>query len=72
MSSRLQIEGTIVAPDEPKSWDPNNPRTWLVFNNLTQVYFQGKGVIDGSGANWWAASCKKNKTNVKFNWNLDI
>ncbi|KAL1534138.1 galacturonan 1,4-alpha-galacturonidase [Salvia divinorum] len=59
----IQIEGTIVAPDDPNSWDPKNPRTWLVFNNLTKVYFQGKGVIDGSGTKWWAASCKKNKSN---------
>ncbi|KAI3779396.1 hypothetical protein L2E82_09113 [Cichorium intybus] len=59
----LQIDGTIVAPDEPKNWDPKNPRNWLVFSNLTGVTFQGSGVIDGSGKKWWAASCKKNKTN---------
>ncbi|CAI9778173.1 unnamed protein product [Fraxinus pennsylvanica] len=59
----ILIEGTIVAPDEPKSWDPKNPRIWLEFYNLTKVLFQGGGVIDGSGSNWWAASCKKNKSN---------
>ncbi|KAI3460696.1 hypothetical protein Pfo_017359 [Paulownia fortunei] len=59
----IQIEGTIVAPDEPKSWDLKNQRNWLSFYNLTKVLFQGKGVIDGSGSKWWAASCKKNKSN---------
>ncbi|KAK1438205.1 hypothetical protein QVD17_04011 [Tagetes erecta] len=59
----VQIDGNIVAPDEPKKWDPRNPRTWLYFSNLTGVIFQGHGVIDGSGRKWWAASCKKNKTN---------
>ncbi|PSS13594.1 Polygalacturonaseprecursor [Actinidia chinensis var. chinensis] len=59
----IQIEGTIVAPDEPKNWDPKNPRIWLNFFNLTGVVFQGGGVIDGSGNKWWAASCKKNKSN---------
>ncbi|KAG9149876.1 hypothetical protein Leryth_023449 [Lithospermum erythrorhizon] len=59
----IQIEGTITAPDDPKSWDPKNPRIWLEFSNLTQVIFQGKGIIDGSGSKWWAASCKKNKSN---------
>ncbi|KMT07232.1 hypothetical protein BVRB_6g148660 [Beta vulgaris subsp. vulgaris] len=59
----VQIDGTIVAPEEPKDWDPKLPRTWLYFHNLTSVFFQGKGVIDGSGSKWWAASCKKNKTN---------
>ncbi|XP_047319919.1 probable polygalacturonase At1g80170 [Impatiens glandulifera] len=59
----VQIDGTIVAPNDPKTWDPKLPRTWLEFSNLTGVLFQGSGVIDGSGSNWWAASCKKNKTN---------
>jgi len=60
----MQIDGTIVAPEEPTNWDPNLSRLWLDFSNLTGVTFQGGGVIDGSGSKWWAASCKKNKTNV--------
>ncbi|KAM7251292.1 hypothetical protein ACFE04_023175 [Oxalis oulophora] len=59
----IQIDGKIVAPDEPKNWDPNSPRNWLDFSNLTGVLFQGHGVIDGSGSKWWEASCKKNKSN---------
>ncbi|XP_044480683.1 probable polygalacturonase At1g80170 [Mangifera indica] len=59
----IQIDGTIVAPDEPKNWDPNLPQLWLVFSKLKGVLFQGGGVIDGSGSKWWAASCKKNKSN---------
>ncbi|KAK4721347.1 hypothetical protein R3W88_011580 [Solanum pinnatisectum] len=61
---RVQIEGTIVAPDDPKNWNfAKNGRIWLGFFNLTGALFQGGGVIDGSGSKWWAASCKKNKTN---------
>ncbi|KAL8218917.1 hypothetical protein R6Q57_022290 [Mikania cordata] len=59
----IQIDGTVVAPDEPKNWDPKNPRNWLNFSNVTGATFQGHGVIDGSGKKWWAASCKRNKTN---------
>ncbi|CAN0893003.1 Probable polygalacturonase At1g80170 [Linum grandiflorum] len=59
----IQIDGTIVAIDEPANWDPSFPRTWLDFSKLNGVVFQGHGVIDGSGSKWWAASCKKNKTN---------
>ncbi|KAI3464320.1 hypothetical protein Pfo_020983 [Paulownia fortunei] len=59
----IQIEGTIVAPDDPKNWDPKNLNIWLGFYNLSNVLFQGKGVIDGSGSKWWAASCKKKKSN---------
>ncbi|KAF7809305.1 putative polygalacturonase [Senna tora] len=59
----IQIDGTIIAPDEPKNWDPNLPRIWLDFSKLDKAVFQGAGVIDGSGSKWWAASCKKNKSN---------
>lgn len=62
----VQIEGTIVAPDDPNNWDPKFPRTWLDFYKLKGVLFQGHGVIDGSGSKWWASSCKKNKTNVNI------
>ncbi|XP_047953688.1 probable polygalacturonase At1g80170 isoform X5 [Salvia hispanica] len=58
-----KIDGTIVAPDDPKVWDPDHPRMWLGYYNLSNVFFQGKGVIDGSGSKWWAASCKRNKSN---------
>ncbi|KAF3773527.1 putative polygalacturonase [Nymphaea thermarum] len=54
----------IVAPDEPNDWDPNSPRTWLFFSGLRGVIFQGGGLINGSGHNWWASSCKIDKTKV--------
>ncbi|KAL5723819.1 hypothetical protein ACHQM5_007166 [Ranunculus cassubicifolius] len=59
----IQIDGTIVAPDDPENWDPENPRTWLRFTKLNGVSFQGAGVIDGSGKKWWDSSCKRNKSN---------
>ncbi|KAE8730220.1 hypothetical protein F3Y22_tig00003041pilonHSYRG01153 [Hibiscus syriacus] len=60
----VQIDGTIVAPDEPNDWDPNLSRLWLDFSKQKGVVFQGNGVIDGSGSKWWATSCKKNKSNA--------
>ncbi|KAM6575482.1 hypothetical protein CsatA_023809 [Cannabis sativa] len=45
----IQIDGTIVAPDEPKNWNPKFARQWLDFTKLEGVIFQGQGVIDGSG-----------------------
>ncbi|KAF2286688.1 hypothetical protein GH714_023611 [Hevea brasiliensis] len=62
----IQIDGTIIAPDEPKNWDPNLPRLWLDFSKLNGVLFQGNGLIDGSGRKWWKSSCKKNKSNVIY------
>ncbi|XP_021631024.1 probable polygalacturonase At1g80170 isoform X2 [Manihot esculenta] len=63
ISDDTQIDGTIVAPDEPMNWDPKLPRLWLDFSRLNGVLFQGNGVIDGSGSKWWESSCKKNKSN---------
>lgn len=54
-----------MAPDDPSQWDLHFQRVWLEFIKLQGVIFQGNGVIDGSGTKWWAASCKKNKTNVR-------
>uniref|UniRef100_A0A0D9VBS5 endo-polygalacturonase n=1 Tax=Leersia perrieri TaxID=77586 RepID=A0A0D9VBS5_9ORYZ len=54
----IQIQGTIVAPEEPSEWDPKSPRLWLLFSGLSGVRIQGGGVIDGSGSKWWANSCK--------------
>ncbi|CAL5060502.1 unnamed protein product [Urochloa decumbens] len=59
----IQIQGTIVAPEEPSEWDPRSPRLWLLFSGLAGARFQGGGVIDGSGSKWWANSCKINKSN---------
>ncbi|KAL1542798.1 putative polygalacturonaseisoform X1 [Salvia divinorum] len=59
----IQIEGTIIAPDDIETWDPGYPRMWLGYYNLSNVSFEGKGAIDGSGSKWWAASCKRNKSN---------
>ncbi|CAI0386303.1 unnamed protein product, partial [Linum tenue] len=49
----FQIDGTIVAPDEPANWDPKLARLWLDFSKLNGVIFLGNGVIDGSGSKWW-------------------
>ncbi|KAL3641843.1 hypothetical protein CASFOL_012658 [Castilleja foliolosa] len=59
----VQIDGTIVAPSDPQSWDPENPRKWLVFTKLTSFIIQGAGIVDGSGGEWWAQSCKRKKSN---------
>ncbi|KAK1298592.1 hypothetical protein QJS10_CPB14g00100 [Acorus calamus] len=60
----IQISGTIIAPAEPKDWDPKLPRLWLTFSKLKGIKIQGGGIIDGSGSKWWASSCKVNKTNA--------
>ena len=61
----MQIQGTIVAPEEPSEWDPRSPQLWLLFSGLAGARIQGGGVIDGSGSKWWANSCKINKSNVR-------
>ncbi|XP_040376730.1 probable polygalacturonase At1g80170 isoform X1 [Oryza brachyantha] len=54
----VQIQGTIVAPEEPSEWDAASQRLWLLFSGLAGARIQGGGVVDGSGAKWWANSCK--------------
>ncbi|KAL6888558.1 hypothetical protein ACP4OV_009584 [Aristida adscensionis] len=60
----IEIQGTLVAPEEPSEWDPRSPRLWLLFGGLVGARIQGGGLIDGSGSKWWANSCKINKANA--------
>ncbi|KAK6115499.1 hypothetical protein DH2020_007768 [Rehmannia glutinosa] len=61
----IQIEGTIVAPDEPKVGIPRIREIGLVLQ-FNKGPFPRKGVIDGSGSKWWAASCKRTSRNHRF------
>ncbi|OIV93894.1 hypothetical protein TanjilG_05597 [Lupinus angustifolius] len=60
----IQIDGKVVAPDEPKNWDPKLPRVWLVFSKLDKAVFQGSGVIDGSGTKCIGSLGKDNSTGI--------
>ncbi|XP_049367384.1 probable polygalacturonase At1g80170 [Solanum verrucosum] len=59
----LIIEGSIVAPKDPKVWDKLDARKWLYFVKVRHLTVQGGGTINGMGQKWWATSCKINTTN---------
>ncbi|KAF3680715.1 putative polygalacturonase [Capsicum annuum] len=59
----LRIEGTILAPKDPEVWNGLNPRRWLYFFKVKHLTVEGGGNIDGMGQEWWARSCKVNRTN---------
>ncbi|OMP00109.1 Glycoside hydrolase, family 28 [Corchorus olitorius] len=58
----LMISGTIVAPKDPDVWDGLNPRKWLYFHQVNHLRVDGGGTVNGMGQEWWARSCKRNKT----------
>ncbi|XP_022714844.1 probable polygalacturonase At1g80170 isoform X2 [Durio zibethinus] len=60
----LMIYGTIIAPKSPDEWDGLNPRKWLYFQKVNHLHVVGGGTINGMGQEWWAHSCKRNKTNA--------
>ncbi|GLJ46470.1 hypothetical protein SUGI_0979380 [Cryptomeria japonica] len=59
----LQVSGTIIAPGDPKVWEGLNRRQWLRFKGINDLTVTGGGTFYGSGDQWWAQSCKINKTN---------
>ncbi|KAL5756379.1 hypothetical protein ACOSP7_020812 [Xanthoceras sorbifolium] len=59
----LEISGTIVAPKDPDAWKGLNRRKWLYFHGVKHLRVEGGGAINGMGQEWWARSCKINKTN---------
>ncbi|WCJ40579.1 Pectin lyase-like superfamily protein [Euphorbia peplus] len=59
----LEIAGTIVAPEDPISWEGLNPRKWLYFHGVNHLTVDGGGTINGMGRKWWFRSCKINPEN---------
>ncbi|KAK6129623.1 hypothetical protein DH2020_036633 [Rehmannia glutinosa] len=47
----IQIDGTIVAPDDPENWDPRNQRIWLEFYNLSNALFKEMELLMAQAAN---------------------
>ncbi|KAK6795499.1 hypothetical protein RDI58_008952 [Solanum bulbocastanum] len=60
----IRIAGTILAPKDPEVWDGLNPQKWLYFFKVKHLTVEGGGIINGMGQEWWARSCKVNRTNV--------
>ncbi|XP_072994734.1 probable polygalacturonase At1g80170 isoform X1 [Typha latifolia] len=60
---KLVIRGTIVAPSDPGIWDKLDPEKWIYFLGVNWMVVEGGGTINGMGQEWWAQSCKRNKTN---------
>ncbi|KAK9050929.1 hypothetical protein SSX86_027554 [Deinandra increscens subsp. villosa] len=61
----LQIDGTLLAPPEIRSWSKSNLFQWINFKWVHNLTIQGSGTIDGQGYNWWAPMKSKHA-------NLDI
>ncbi|KAL2493452.1 putative polygalacturonase [Abeliophyllum distichum] len=59
----LRISGTIVSPRDPEIWEGLNIHRWLYFHGVKDLIIEGGGLIDGSGHEWWARSCKMNTSN---------
>ncbi|KAI3737924.1 hypothetical protein L2E82_27940 [Cichorium intybus] len=55
-SIHLRILGTIVAPDNPSSWNNCETGAWLFFANVNGLIIDGDGTIDGRGNAWWTKS----------------
>ncbi|KAI3696609.1 hypothetical protein L6452_29025 [Arctium lappa] len=52
----FEILGTIVAPEDPSSWNGCLAGAWLLFANVEGLIVDGGGTIDGRGNAWWTKS----------------
>ncbi|KAF7836885.1 polygalacturonase [Senna tora] len=58
----FQVDGTLMPPDGPDSWPKADSRKqWLVFYRLDQMTFNGTGIIEGNGEQWWDLPCKPHR-----------
>ncbi|WOH16458.1 hypothetical protein DCAR_0936011 [Daucus carota subsp. sativus] len=60
---RVEINGTITAPSEPKNWKcgSDNCDTWLHFSHMYGIEISGSGTISGRGQKWWDMKRDKDK-----------
>ncbi|ONK81044.1 uncharacterized protein A4U43_C01F24630 [Asparagus officinalis] len=56
----FQMEGTLIAPNDPRRWKGIDPSLWLQFQHVGTLNVFGGGIINGRGQNWWKQSCKDN------------
>ncbi|KAI3677343.1 hypothetical protein L1987_86968 [Smallanthus sonchifolius] len=52
----FQILGTIIAPQNPSSWNGCETGAWLLFYKVDGLVIDGGGMIDGRGSVWWTKS----------------
>ncbi|CAL1367337.1 unnamed protein product [Linum trigynum] len=49
----VQLQGTILAPDNVEAWDDKRGGNWLRFSDVFGLIIDGGGRIDGRGEIWW-------------------
>ncbi|MFS7901506.1 putative endo-polygalacturonase [Helianthus anomalus] len=52
----IQILGTIMAPQNPSSWNGCETGAWLLFYKVNGLFIDGGGTINGRGEAWWTKS----------------
>ncbi|KAJ0687635.1 putative endo-polygalacturonase [Helianthus annuus] len=52
----IQILGTIIAPQNPSSWNGCETGAWLLFYKVNGLFIDGGGTINGRGDAWWTKS----------------
>lgn len=60
---KFQIQGTIMAFEDPKTYhfpNENKVQDWLTFESVESLVVEGPGTINGNGEKWWQSSCKQN------------
>ncbi|QHO11463.1 Polygalacturonase [Arachis hypogaea] len=61
----LQIDGTLVAPEEASSWPKSSLYQWINFKWLQNFTLKGSGTLDGQGSNWWTTSSSSEPYNYE-------
>ncbi|XVF34670.1 hypothetical protein REPUB_Repub18cG0078800 [Reevesia pubescens] len=55
---KFLIQGRIVSPISPKTWEGLDQGKWLTFYRVSGIKVTGTGEINGRGWGWWNQSCR--------------
>ena len=50
----IRVEGTVTAPADPAAWPIPPPDAFVTVSDFSNLTLGGGGIINGSGAAWWA------------------
>ncbi|XP_047331608.1 probable polygalacturonase At3g15720 [Impatiens glandulifera] len=55
-SPQIQIDGTLIAPDDINKWTGCASNTWIMFSQINGLNIYGEGKLNGNGLPWWQGS----------------
>ncbi|XP_047328561.1 probable polygalacturonase At3g15720 [Impatiens glandulifera] len=69
-SPQIQIDGTLIAPDNINRWAGCASNTWIMFSQINGLNVYGEGKLNGNGLPWWQGDNLRYLHNNNFEYSF--